>query len=149
MFKYHEGELSQKLPEPSMWWLVNYTNPKNILHWISFNSGQLQNNTVNGAISITINWVIMTVILIFLIPLIIITISIIYHFIFITIVFIIISSSVVIIISVFLLSLVYFVCPFCIMVWLLAKAICYLFLVIYCFCYWNCANILWITARSI
>ena len=91
MLKYHEGELSQKLPEPSMWWLVNYTNPKNTLYWISFNSGQLQNNTVNGAMSITINRVIMTVILIFLFPLIIITISIIYHFIFITIVFIIIS----------------------------------------------------------
>ena len=33
IFKYHECDLSQKLPEPNMWLLVNYTKPTNILYW--------------------------------------------------------------------------------------------------------------------
>ena len=59
------GDLSPKSPEPNLWLLVNHTKPKNtVLKLISFNSrqlqnsGQLQNNTVNGAMSITINCVI-------------------------------------------------------------------------------------------
>ena len=42
-----------------MWLLVNQTKATNILYQnISFNSGQLQNNTVNSAMLITINCVI-------------------------------------------------------------------------------------------
>ena len=42
-----------------MWLLVNQTKATNILYQnISFNSGQLRNNTVNSAMSITINCVI-------------------------------------------------------------------------------------------
>ena len=32
-FKNHEGDLSQKWPEPNMWLLVNHTKPTNTLHW--------------------------------------------------------------------------------------------------------------------
>ena len=39
-----------------MWLLVNHTKPTKILYWQ--NSGQLQNNTVNGTVSISINRVI-------------------------------------------------------------------------------------------
>ena len=62
------GDLSQKSPELSMWSLVNTSNKHFLLEITSFNSGQLQisggqlqnsrqlqNNTVNGAMSITIN----------------------------------------------------------------------------------------------
>ena len=63
-----EGDLSQKSPELSMWSLVNTSNKHFLLELTSFNSGQLQisggqlqnsgqlqNNTVNSAMSITIN----------------------------------------------------------------------------------------------
>ena len=32
IFKNHEGNLSRKSPEPSMWLLVNRTTPTNILY---------------------------------------------------------------------------------------------------------------------
>ena len=32
IFKNHEGNLSQKSPEPNMWLLVNHTTPTNILY---------------------------------------------------------------------------------------------------------------------
>ena len=69
-FQDFKGDLSKKLPEPSMWLLVNNTKPKTfllvaiVLKLMSFNSGELQNskqlqsNTVNCAMSITINLVI-------------------------------------------------------------------------------------------
>ena len=63
IFKNHEGDLSQKLPEPNIWLMVNH-----ILKLISFNSWQLQNkrqlqnNYVNGAILITINSAIVMII---------------------------------------------------------------------------------------
>ena len=44
-----EGHLSQKSPERNLRLPVNNTKPTNT---------QLQNNTVNGAMSIIINWVI-------------------------------------------------------------------------------------------
>ena len=50
-FKNHEGDLSQKLPKPNMGLLVNHTKPHQ-------NNGQLQINTVKGAMSIAINRVI-------------------------------------------------------------------------------------------
>ena len=67
VFKNHEGNLSPKLPESNMWLLVNYTKAKNNLYWnwylltagnYTSTSGQLQNNTVNGAMLITMNRVI-------------------------------------------------------------------------------------------
>ena len=63
----------KKLSEPNMWLLVNHTKLSNILHWNQYlltagnyksatvqlqNRGQLQNNTINGAVVITINCVI-------------------------------------------------------------------------------------------
>ena len=33
IFKYHEGDLSEKLLEPNMWLLVNHTKPMNTLYW--------------------------------------------------------------------------------------------------------------------
>ena len=61
----HKGDLSQKSPEPKLWLLVNHTKHF-LFKLISFNSRQLrireeqllQNNSVNGAISITVNRVI-------------------------------------------------------------------------------------------
>ena len=32
-FKNHEGDLSQKLPEPNMWLLVKHTKPIKTLYW--------------------------------------------------------------------------------------------------------------------
>ena len=32
-FKNHDGDLSQKSPEPNMWLLVNQTKPTNTLCW--------------------------------------------------------------------------------------------------------------------
>ena len=29
----NDGDLSQKLPEPNMWLLVNHTKPTNTLYW--------------------------------------------------------------------------------------------------------------------
>ena len=68
IFKNCESDLYQKSPELSMWSLVNTSNKHFLLELTSFNSGQLQisggqlqnsgqlqNNTVNGAMSITIN----------------------------------------------------------------------------------------------
>ena len=58
---------SSKSPEPNTWLLVNHTKPTNTLYWNQYllttsnyksTSGQLQNSTVNGAMSITINRVI-------------------------------------------------------------------------------------------
>ena len=51
-----------------MWFLVNHTKPINTFELKSAsgklqNSGQLQNNTVNGVMSITVNRVIIKVIL--------------------------------------------------------------------------------------
>ena len=66
-FKNHEGDLSQKSPETTMWLLVNHTKPTKSLYWnwhllragnYKAASGQLPNNTVNGAMSISINRVI-------------------------------------------------------------------------------------------
>ena len=58
----HEGGLSPKWPELNMWLPVNHTNPKTtVLKLISFNSGQLQNNSVNGATLATINRVVMII----------------------------------------------------------------------------------------
>ena len=71
------GWLFQKSPEPNKWLLVNYIKPRNTLYWNQHlltagncksvssqlqNSGQLQNNTVNGEMTITINRVIIFVI---------------------------------------------------------------------------------------
>ena len=57
IFKNQEVDLSRKLSKPNMWLLVNHTKPTNsVLILIFFNSGQLQNNTVNDAMSITIMW---------------------------------------------------------------------------------------------
>ena len=70
IFQICQGDLSQKLPEPNMWLLVNHTKPTSTLYLNQYlltagnyksASGQLQNNTVNGAISITINRVIHTI----------------------------------------------------------------------------------------
>ena len=44
IFKNHVGDLSQKLPEPNMWFLVNHTKPTSTLYWmklISFDSEDL------------------------------------------------------------------------------------------------------------
>ena len=43
IFKNHESNISQKLPEPNMWLLVNHTKPKRhfVLKLVYFNSGQL------------------------------------------------------------------------------------------------------------
>ena len=47
IFRNHEGDLSPKSPEPSMWLLVNQSKPtKTVLKLISFNSGQLTLLTV-------------------------------------------------------------------------------------------------------
>ena len=76
--KNHEGDLSQKLAEPNMWFLVNQTKPTNTLYWDEYllagdnykstieqlqNSRQLQSHNVKGAMSMTINRVIIKVIL--------------------------------------------------------------------------------------
>ena len=67
IFKNHEDDLSKKLPEPNMWLLFNYTIATNILYrnWYLLTSdnyksvsGQLKSNTINSAMSITINPVI-------------------------------------------------------------------------------------------
>ena len=33
LLEWNEGDLSQKLPEPNMWLLVNHTKPTNPLYW--------------------------------------------------------------------------------------------------------------------
>ena len=68
IFKNHEGDLTQTSPEPNMWLLVNHTKPRNTSYWNYYlltvgnyksasgqlkNSRQLQNNSLNGAMSIT------------------------------------------------------------------------------------------------
>ena len=62
-FKNHDGDLSQKPPERNMWLLVSDNNPKTLYIETNVNykstSGQLQNNSVNGAMLITINRLIM------------------------------------------------------------------------------------------
>ena len=73
IFKNDKGVFSQKFSETNIWLLVNYTKPTNTLYWNWYlsrvgnyksasgqlqNSGLLQNNVVNGAISISINRVI-------------------------------------------------------------------------------------------
>ena len=69
-FTNHKGYLFQKSPETNMWLLVNHTKPTKTLYWNlylltagSYKSAnrQLQNNTINGAMSITINHVIKSV----------------------------------------------------------------------------------------
>ena len=77
IFKNHEGDLSQKLLEPNMRLLLNHIKPTNTLRWNYYlltagnyrsssgqlqNIVQLQNNTVGGAMSITIRRVIITII---------------------------------------------------------------------------------------
>ena len=52
--KNHEGDISQKSPEPNMWLLDNHTKSA---------SGQLQNNCVNVAMLILIKSVIIILIL--------------------------------------------------------------------------------------
>ena len=62
IFKNHEGNLSQKSPEPNMWFTgqSHHTNKHFVLKLKYFNSGQLQisgqlqNNSVNGEILITL-----------------------------------------------------------------------------------------------
>ena len=49
---FQKGDLHQKSPEPNIWSMINHTK------LITFNSGQLQNNTVNGLIQIIIDRVI-------------------------------------------------------------------------------------------
>ena len=68
IFKNHESDLTQTSPEPNMWLLVNHTKPRNTSYWNYYlltvgnyksasgqlkNSRQLQNNSLNGAMSIT------------------------------------------------------------------------------------------------
>ena len=60
--------MPQKSAEPIMGLLVNHTKPINtllkntVLKLISFNSGQLQNNSVNGTVLITTNRVVKRII---------------------------------------------------------------------------------------
>ena len=72
IFKNHEGDLSEKCPESNMWLLVNHIKPTNTFIETNVftagncksasgklqNSGQLQSNSVNGAMLIIINRVI-------------------------------------------------------------------------------------------
>ena len=67
IFQNHKSDLSPKLPGPKMWVLVNRTKPINTLYlnWYLLTAGnyksvsrQLQNNTVNSAMSKTTNCVI-------------------------------------------------------------------------------------------
>ena len=75
-FQKSQGWLSQKLLQPNMWLLVNYTKPTSPLYWNYLlsvgnyksasrqleNSGQLQNNTINGAMLIATSFVIIEII---------------------------------------------------------------------------------------
>ena len=82
-FENHRGDLSQELPKPNMWLLVNHAKKKHFaLKLIYFNSGKLQiskrlftkqrtitkNKSVNGAILIAISRVNIKVILLLLFP---------------------------------------------------------------------------------
>ena len=59
IFKNQEGDLSPKSSSPNIWLLVNHTKLTNtLLKLMSFNSGELQNNSVKGAILISVNRVI-------------------------------------------------------------------------------------------
>ena len=60
-------DLSPKWSEPNMWLMINHTKPTSTLYWNLYlltagnykpASGQLQNNSVNGAVLITISSVI-------------------------------------------------------------------------------------------
>ena len=53
--------LKNHLNQTYDYWLITQNQPTLYIELISFNTGQLQNNTVNGAMSITISRVIMTV----------------------------------------------------------------------------------------
>ena len=57
-FKNYEDDLTPKLPETSMCLLVNHTKPTKLLTAGNYKpeSGQLQNNTVNGVMLITIDY---------------------------------------------------------------------------------------------
>ena len=75
-FINHEGDLSQKSSKTNMWLLVNHMKPTNSLYWNWYflrtsnytsanrqlqKSWQLQNNAINGAMSISIDREITTV----------------------------------------------------------------------------------------
>ena len=62
-----KGELSQKWPEPNMWLLVNHTKPTITVYWSQYHltagnykstDEQLQNDSVNSAMMITIKMLI-------------------------------------------------------------------------------------------